>query len=84
MTLPPNPAFETIIGPESGNMRLAKQLVCLEACKKLHQMGALDDHLLSINEKTSKSDSCPKSKPFTLREGDFLQALNENKVNFFT
>lgn len=84
MTLPPNPAFETIIGTESGNMRSAKQLVCLEACKKLHQMGALDEHLLSINEKTPKNDSCPKSKPLTLREGDFLQALKENKVHFFS
>ncbi|KAI4337204.1 hypothetical protein L6164_015649 [Bauhinia variegata] len=40
LTLPPNGAFL------SRNNHLAKQLVCLEACKKLHQMGALNDHLL--------------------------------------
>lgn len=32
------------------NSHLSKQLVCLEACKRLHQMGALDDHLLPAVE----------------------------------
>ncbi|KAL0006265.1 hypothetical protein SO802_013826 [Lithocarpus litseifolius] len=56
MTLPPNAAFQCIVGPSSRNSHLAKQLVCLEACKKLHQMGALDDHLLpSIIELPEKN-----------------------------
>ncbi|XP_051119547.1 endoribonuclease Dicer homolog 3 isoform X2 [Andrographis paniculata] len=46
LTLPRNAAFETIIGPEAHESKLSKQLVCLEACKKLHTMGALDDHLV--------------------------------------
>ncbi|XP_050220026.1 endoribonuclease Dicer homolog 3 isoform X2 [Mercurialis annua] len=46
LRLPASAAFQTIVGPESRSQNLAKQLVCLEACKKLHQMGALDDHLL--------------------------------------
>lgn len=51
ITLPPNAAFQTLLGPISRTSNLSKQLVCLEACKKLHQMGALDDHLLpSVDE----------------------------------
>ncbi|KAK4283890.1 hypothetical protein QN277_000793 [Acacia crassicarpa] len=45
LSLPSNAAFQTIVGPLSKNAHLAKQLVCFEACKKLHKMGALDDHL---------------------------------------
>ncbi|XP_024446017.1 endoribonuclease Dicer homolog 3 isoform X3 [Populus trichocarpa] len=40
--------------PGDRNQQLAKQLVCLEACKKLHQMGALDDHLLPSVEEPSE------------------------------
>ncbi|XP_021666513.2 endoribonuclease Dicer homolog 3 isoform X2 [Hevea brasiliensis] len=43
--LPASAAFQTLVGPICRSQQLAKQLVCLEACKKLHQMGALDDHL---------------------------------------
>ncbi|KAK7363560.1 hypothetical protein VNO77_05706 [Canavalia gladiata] len=46
LVLPPNAAFQTIIGPSGKDIRLAKHLVCFEACKKLHQMGALNDHLV--------------------------------------
>ncbi|PWA64908.1 endoribonuclease Dicer 3 [Artemisia annua] len=55
MTLPPNAKFHTITGPPCKTSRLAKQIVCLEACKKLHQMGALTDHLLLNNEHSSPS-----------------------------
>ncbi|KAB1225575.1 hypothetical protein CJ030_MR1G020790 [Morella rubra] len=65
MTLPPNAAFQTIIGPLSGNSHLAKQLVCLEACKKLHQIGALDDHLLPSIEVHPDKDLTVKSKELT-------------------
>nr|AXY97501.1 Dicer-like 3 [Populus tomentosa] len=54
MKLPPNAAFQTLVGPTCRNQQLAKQLVCLEACKKLHQMGALDDHLLPSVEEPSE------------------------------
>jgi endoribonuclease Dicer len=54
MKLPPNAAFQTLAGPTCRNQQLAKQLVCLEACKKLHQMGALDDHLLPSVEEPSE------------------------------
>ncbi|KAI4354367.1 hypothetical protein L6164_003236 [Bauhinia variegata] len=50
LTLPPSAAFQTITGPPSKSSHLAKQLVCLEACKKLHQMGSLNDHLLPYLE----------------------------------
>lgn len=51
LTLPANAPIGTIVGPSCRNSHLAKQLVCLEACKKLHQMGALNDHLLpSVEE----------------------------------
>ncbi|XP_028797129.1 endoribonuclease Dicer homolog 3a-like [Neltuma alba] len=50
LSLPPSAPFHTLIGPASSNSQLSKQLVCLEACKKLHQMGALNDHLLPFSE----------------------------------
>lgn len=48
LTLPPTAAFQTILGPIGGNSHIAKQLVCLAACKKLHNLGALNDHLLPV------------------------------------
>lgn len=56
LTLPTNAAFQTMVGPECRNIQLSRQLVCLDACKKLHQIGALNGHLLPLNEKPSKSD----------------------------
>ncbi|CAL5392442.1 unnamed protein product [Camellia sinensis] len=46
----------------SRNSHLSKKLVCFDACKKLHQMGALNDHLLPFNEEPSVNDSTLKSK----------------------
>lgn len=44
-------------------MQKAKQLVCLDACKRLHQLGALDDHLCPSVEElpleiSSKASIC--------------------------
>lgn len=66
MTLPPNAALQTITGPPCKTSHLSKQLVCLEACKRLHQMGALTDHLVPHNEdpsgnKFSKTTKEPSS-----------------------
>lgn len=54
LILPSNAAFQTIVGSSGKDMRLAKSLVCLEACKKLHQMGALNDHLVPFIEDPSE------------------------------
>ncbi|PON73127.1 Endoribonuclease Dicer-like3a [Parasponia andersonii] len=62
IVLPPNAAFQTCVGPICKSAHLSKQLVCLEACKKLHQMGALDDHLLPSTEYSSEKKLCVKSK----------------------
>ncbi|XP_031478988.1 endoribonuclease Dicer homolog 3a-like [Nymphaea colorata] len=50
LTLPPNAAFRHLKGPPAKSNQHAKKLVCLEACKKLHEMKALDDHLLPLSE----------------------------------
>uniref|UniRef100_A0A804J326 Uncharacterized protein n=1 Tax=Musa acuminata subsp. malaccensis TaxID=214687 RepID=A0A804J326_MUSAM len=50
LTLPPNAAFQKIIGPMSCSSNSAKQLVSLKAFKKLHQLGALSNHLLPFHE----------------------------------
>lgn len=50
LTLPPNAAFQTLVGPVHRNSHMSKQLVCMDACKKLHQLGALDDRLLLVVE----------------------------------
>nr|AUH15439.1 dicer-like 3 protein [Dimocarpus longan] len=62
MALPSNAAFQSIVGPASRNKNLAKQLVCLEACKKLHQMGALDDHLLPYTDEPSVNNLIMKNQ----------------------
>ncbi|XP_019435974.1 PREDICTED: endoribonuclease Dicer homolog 3b-like [Lupinus angustifolius] len=63
LTLPPNAAFQVIVGPSGKDVHLARHLVCLEACKKLHQMGALNDHLVPlIKEEPSEADLIVKNK----------------------
>ncbi|RDX92252.1 Endoribonuclease Dicer-like 3, partial [Mucuna pruriens] len=56
LILPPTSPFQTLMGPPSANSHLSKQLVCLEACKKLHEMGALNDHLLPFSEEPPESN----------------------------
>lgn len=46
LILPPNGPFRELIGPPKRSRNLAKQSVCLEACKMLHAMGQLTDHLI--------------------------------------
>ncbi|KAM5566198.1 endoribonuclease Dicer [Rosa sericea] len=62
ITLPPNAAFQTLVGPACKNSALSKQVVCLEACKKLHQLGALNDHLLPSTDKPLEKDINVESK----------------------
>lgn len=62
LILPSNSAFQTIIGPSGKDMRLAKHLACFEACKKLHQMGALNEHLVPLIEDSSEDDHIVKNK----------------------
>ncbi|PRQ25534.1 putative ribonuclease III post-transcriptional gene silencing PAZ-Argonaute family [Rosa chinensis] len=69
ITLPPNAAFQTLVGPMSRNGHSSKQLVCLEACKILHQMGALDDHLLPLVEVPLDNEVIVKSKELSAGAG---------------
>ncbi|KAL3683909.1 hypothetical protein R1sor_001931 [Riccia sorocarpa] len=46
LQLPCNAPIETVEGPLCSSIRGAQQAVCLEACKKLHEMGAFTDMLL--------------------------------------
>ncbi|XP_015572953.2 endoribonuclease Dicer homolog 3 [Ricinus communis] len=62
MMLPASAAFQTIVGPVCRSQQLAKQLACLEACKQLHQMGALDDHLLPSVEEPTEDDHTVRRK----------------------
>ncbi|XVF48783.1 hypothetical protein PTKIN_Ptkin03bG0216400 [Pterospermum kingtungense] len=62
LTLPVSAAFQMIFGPPSRNSQLAKQLVCLEACKLLHQVGALDDHLIPSVEVPPENHYISKGK----------------------
>ncbi|KAL6578542.1 Dicer dimerization domain [Orobanche minor] len=69
LILPPNAAFETAIGPLARDFHLSRQLVCLDACKKLHMTGALNDHLLPHNEGSSEKDCTLNSKELTSGAG---------------
>ncbi|CAJ1973600.1 unnamed protein product [Sphenostylis stenocarpa] len=62
LTLPSNSAFQTIIGPSGKDIRLARHLACFEACKKLHKMGALNEHLVPFVEDLSEDDHIVKNK----------------------
>lgn len=46
LTLPPGSALENLMGPPGDDDHNSKQLVCLKACKLLHELKAFDDHLL--------------------------------------
>ncbi|MFS7909453.1 putative ribonuclease III post-transcriptional gene silencing PAZ-Argonaute family [Helianthus anomalus] len=54
LQLPCNAPFERLEGPVCSSMRIAQQAVCLDACKKLHEMGAFTDMLLP--DKGSKGE----------------------------
>ncbi|KAL5698311.1 helicase protein [Ranunculus cassubicifolius] len=62
LTLPPSALFQNIVGPKARNLQIAKRLVCLEACKKLHELGGLDDHLLPVVEDILVDDVIKKTK----------------------
>ncbi|RLN16547.1 hypothetical protein C2845_PM02G11130 [Panicum miliaceum] len=57
LIMPPNAAFRSIVGPPSSTCNLAKQLVSLEACKKLHQLGEFNDHLVPLTEEPTNIDT---------------------------
>lgn len=51
LTLPSSDMLPPLVGPKARNKKKAKQLVCLDACKQLHQLGVLTDSLcLSVEE----------------------------------
>lgn len=80
LTLPLNAPFQIITGPAVGNSHASKKLVCLDACKKLHMMGALNDRLLPSSHKSSPKDSTlkvetkvKKAKGVTSGAGKYIQ-----------
>lgn len=75
LILPPNAAFHTTIGPVASSFHVSKQLVCLDACKKLHHMGALSDHLLPLIKESSQKDSSINKKTLTSGPG-FVFLIN--------
>ncbi|XP_006645199.1 endoribonuclease Dicer homolog 3a isoform X3 [Oryza brachyantha] len=63
LKLPSSAALQLLVGPKAKNMHKAKQLVCLDACKKLHELGALDDHLcLSVEDTVPETLSKTKGQ----------------------
>ncbi|KAJ2888417.1 Dicer-like protein 1, partial [Coemansia aciculifera] len=63
VTLPANAALRQVSGPLMPNKKLAKQVTAFRVAKKLHQLGAIDDNLVPVNElgadelELSKDDS---------------------------
>ena len=64
LILPANAAFLELVGPVCQSQYLAKKLVCLNACKKLHEIGALDDHLLPVMEEYMEANSENSQPPY--------------------
>lgn len=76
LQLPCNAPFEKMEGQLCSSMRLAQQYVCLEACKKLHEMGAITDSLLPDtggNEDGEKIENADEGEPVpgTARHREF-------------
>ncbi|KAJ0967078.1 hypothetical protein J5N97_023995 [Dioscorea zingiberensis] len=69
LTLPPNAVFQTIVGPPSINSNLAKQLVSLDACMKLHELGVLNDHLLPFVEQQQETHATEAYKEYASGAG---------------
>ncbi|CAM6105698.1 unnamed protein product [Calypogeia fissa] len=66
LQLPCNAPIETVEGPLCSSIRGAQQAVCLEACKKLHEMGAFTDMLLpdkGTGEETEKLEDSDEGEP---------------------
>ncbi|XP_057844127.2 endoribonuclease Dicer homolog 3a isoform X2 [Cryptomeria japonica] len=49
LRLPPSAPFHEVVSHPSVKQK-AKQFACLEACKRLHEVGALDEHLIPVIE----------------------------------
>ncbi|KAL6643233.1 hypothetical protein ACP70R_021414 [Stipagrostis hirtigluma subsp. patula] len=86
LTLPPNAAFRSIVGPSSSTCNLAKQLVSLEACKKLHQLGELNDHLVPLTEEsrnisTTMTDKRCLSGPGTTKRKELHGTINAHALS---
>ncbi|KAK6129787.1 hypothetical protein DH2020_036494 [Rehmannia glutinosa] len=69
LILPPNAAFQTAVGPVARSFHVSRQLVCLDACKKLHAMRALNDHLLPHSEESSEKGPSSNGKALTSGAG---------------
>lgn len=66
LQLPCNAPLETVEGPECSSIRAAQQVVCLDACKKLHEMGAFTDMLLpdkGSGEEAQKLENSEEGEP---------------------
>nr|ABV31244.1 dicer-like 1 [Physcomitrium patens] len=66
LQLPCNAPLENVDGPECNSLRGAQQSVCLEACKRLHEMGAFTDMLLpdkGSGEEAAKVEGSEEGEP---------------------
>ncbi|KAL3645874.1 Dicer dimerization domain [Castilleja foliolosa] len=81
LILPPNAAFESAVGPLARSFHLSRQLVCLDACKKLHAMGALDDNLLSCNDCISNGKALTPSGAGTTKRKELHGSISIHKLS---
>ncbi|GLJ43003.1 hypothetical protein SUGI_0892520 [Cryptomeria japonica] len=62
ISLPSNAPFRQVEGPICSSVEKGKRVACLEACKLLHSIGALNDYLLPAeDEQDEGSEDCPRS-----------------------
>jgi endoribonuclease Dicer len=62
LKLPPNAPFQEVISSPNEKLACARQLVCLEACKRLHEVGALDEHLQPVTEELLEEEEIINSQ----------------------
>ncbi|XP_063802608.1 endoribonuclease Dicer [Pseudophryne corroboree] len=83
-----SPLRAPIVGPPMNCARLAERAVALICCKKLHQIGELDDHLMPVGKETVKYEeeldlhdeeetSVPGRPGSTKRRQCYLKAIPE-------
>jgi endoribonuclease Dicer len=73
--------FLFVQGPEMPSKKMAKRAVALETCKRLHQLGELNENLLPVEHKDTV-EACAELFPLYKEEeenGDNVAQRGSNK-----
>ncbi|KAL5698800.1 endoribonuclease Dicer [Ranunculus cassubicifolius] len=88
--LPSNAALHEVRSPPQSSREKAKKIACLRACKELHVLGALTDHLLPVQddefeeeskESSTYTDESPRGELHEMLSPSILKNQWDNSEN---